>query len=119
MARLMAGEPKLCAAYLAAMEVLAKPWNGMIMAVLEGGPLRFSELAERVPDIGDRILTARLRELEERGLLSRTVEPGPPVRVSYELTEVGHGFREVGAAIEKWGRTMARAKKRTGEAVRS
>lgn len=105
----MSGEPRLCAAYLAAMEVLAKPWNGMLMTVLEGGPLRFSEVGERVPAIGDRMLAARLKELETRGLIARKVEPGPPVRVSYALTDVGRGFRPVGDAVERWGRMIARA----------
>jgi DNA-binding HxlR family transcriptional regulator len=102
-------DPKLCAAYLAAMEILAKPWNGMLMVVLESGPLRFSELSNRVPTIGDRILAARLKELESRGLVARRVDPGPPVRVHYELTEVGRGYRHVGDAIERWGRTIVRA----------
>src|SRR5262249_14628128 len=73
----------LCEAYLTAMEVLAKPWNGVLIVALEGGPLRFSELSARVPAIGDRMLAARLKELEAQGLLVRRVEPGPPVRVSY------------------------------------
>jgi DNA-binding HxlR family transcriptional regulator len=99
-------DEKLCAAYLAAMDVLAKPWNGMLMVVLEDGPLRFSELSDRVPDIGDRMLAARLKELEVRGLVTRLVESGPPVRVLYELTEVGRGYKAVGQSIQKWGATI-------------
>jgi DNA-binding HxlR family transcriptional regulator len=99
----------LCATYLAAMEILAKPWNGMLMVVLEEGPLRFSELADRVPAIGDRMLAARLKELEGRGLLVRHVEHGPPVRVLYALTEVGRGFRDVADAIQRWGKLIVRA----------
>ena len=90
------------------MDVLAKPWNGMLIAVLEDGPLRFSELAERVPAIADRMLAARLKELESRGLVQRTVDPGPPVRVSYALTDVGRGFKEVATAISRWGATLLR-----------
>ncbi len=106
----MAEDHGLCGTYLAAMEVLAKPWSGMLMVVLESGPLRFSELADRVPDIGDRMLAARLKELEGRGLVARHVEPGPPVRVSYELTDVGRGFREVADAIGRWGKLILRAR---------
>jgi DNA-binding HxlR family transcriptional regulator len=51
---------RLCQTYLAAMEILARPWNGMIIAVLERGPLRYSELSAQVPQIGDRMLAARL-----------------------------------------------------------
>jgi DNA-binding HxlR family transcriptional regulator len=102
-------DPRLCRTYLAAMEVLAKPWNGMLIRVLEEGPLRFSELADRVPQIADRMLAARLKELEARGLVRRTVEPGPPVRVSYALTDVGRGHREVAEALMRWGRLIVTA----------
>src|SRR4029077_382113 len=98
----------LCASYLAAMEVLAKPWTGMLLVVLEEGPLRFSEIADRVPTIADRMLATRLKELESRGLIERRVEPGPAVKVAYELTEVGRGFREFAQAVEKWGKTLVR-----------
>jgi DNA-binding HxlR family transcriptional regulator len=103
------------------MDVLAKPWNGLIIAVLEQGPLRFSELSARVPTIGDRMLAGRLKELGERGLVARRVEPGPPVRVSYELTEVGRGFRGVAEAIRKWGQAILSAKELPvgGRAVRA
>jgi DNA-binding HxlR family transcriptional regulator len=94
------------------MDVLAKPWNGMLIAVLEDGPLRFSELADRVPQIADRMLATRLKELEARGLVRRSVEHGPPVRVSYELTDVGRGFRDVAAAISRWGELIVREEKR-------
>jgi DNA-binding HxlR family transcriptional regulator len=93
------------------MDVIAKPWNGLIIAVLEEGPLRFSELSAHVPPIGDRMLADRLRELVERGVVARCVEPGPPVRVSYALTEVGRGFREVAEAIRKWGQTLMASQK--------
>lgn len=105
-------EHGLCATYLVAMDVLAKPWNGLIIAVLEEGPLRFSELSARLPAIGDRMLTARLKELGSQGLLTRSVEPGPPVRVAYELTDVGRRFREVAGAIRQWGQEILTARER-------
>jgi DNA-binding HxlR family transcriptional regulator len=85
------------------MEVLAKPWTGMLMVVLEDGPLRFSEISERLPAIADRMLAARLKELETRKLVAREVHGGPPVRVTYGLTEVGRGYRQVSEAIGRWG----------------
>ncbi len=100
----------LCVTYVAAMDVLAKPWNGLIIAVLEEGPLRFSEISARLPAIGDRMLARRLKELSACGILGRRVEPGPPVRVSYDLTDVGRGFREVAEAIRRWGHTMLTAR---------
>jgi DNA-binding HxlR family transcriptional regulator len=100
----------LCATYVVAMDVLAKPWNGLIIAVLEEGPLRFSELSARLPAIGDRMLAARLKELGSHGLVARTVESGPPVRVSYVLTDVGRGFRHVADAVRRWGQMILAAR---------
>ena len=85
------------------MDILGKPWNGLLLAELGPGPLRFSALGDRLAPIGDRILSCRLKELEAAGLVAREVDPGPPVRVSYRLTEVGQGFVEVSRAIEVWG----------------
>jgi DNA-binding HxlR family transcriptional regulator len=100
----------LCPKFQTAMEVLARPWNGLVMAMLEdNGPLRFSELRERLPAIGDRMLAARLRELEARGIVERTVVAGPPVRVTYALTAVGRGFRAVEQAIGRWGERLVAA----------
>jgi len=104
-------DPLLCATYLAALDILTKSWNAMIIAVLEDGPLRFSEVAARVPAIADRMLAARLKELEARSLVVRRVYPGPPVRVSYELTPAGRGFREVAEAIRRWGKMLLDAEK--------
>jgi DNA-binding HxlR family transcriptional regulator len=78
--------------------------------VLEGGPLRFSELADRVPAIGDRMLAGRLKELEAQGVVVRRVEHGPPVRVLYALTDAGRGFRDVSDAITRWGKLIVSAR---------
>jgi len=103
--------PQLCPLFQAAMDVLARPWNGLVMAVLEeAGPLRFSELKERLDAMGDRMLSARLKELEGRGLVERSVAPGPPVRVTYALTELGRGFGDVHRALGRWGERLAAAR---------
>lgn len=92
------------------MDVLARPWNGLVMALLEeAGPLRFSELRERLSTMGDRMLSARLKELEARGLVERTVAPGPPVKVTYALSELGRGFGDVHRALGRWGEKLAAA----------
>jgi DNA-binding HxlR family transcriptional regulator len=95
-----------CRAFQTAIEVLGRPWNCLILNVLQAGQLRFSELAAAARGPGDKVLSARLKELEGCGLLLREVDPGPPVRVSYALTERGRGFGEVAAAIERWGRSL-------------
>lgn len=94
----------LCPAIQSALEVLGRPWTGLVLAVLQDGALRYSELAGRMPGIGDKVLCARLKELEERDLVVRLVEPGPPVRVAYRLTPKGAGFKKVVTAIDAWGR---------------
>jgi DNA-binding HxlR family transcriptional regulator len=95
-----------CSTFQCAIEVLGRPWTALLLNVLQAGPLRFSELAERARGPGDKVLSARLKDLEQRGLVQRTVDPGPPVKVSYELTTCGRAFEEVAVAIERWGRTM-------------
>jgi DNA-binding HxlR family transcriptional regulator len=97
-----------CAAFQGAIEVLGRPWNALILSVLQGGPLRFTELSAAAQGPGDKILSARLKDLEAQGLLVRHVEPGPPVRVSYELTESGREFNAVAGAIQKWGRCFVK-----------
>lgn len=100
----------LCPRFQAALDVLAKPWNGLIMATLQQtGSLRFSGLRARLHAMGDRMLSARLKELEARGLVLRRVSPGPPVRVDYALTEAGRGFRDVALALGNWGLRIAAA----------
>jgi DNA-binding HxlR family transcriptional regulator len=103
--------PKLvdsrCRAFQLALEVVAKPWNALILNLLQAGPLRFGELAAAASGPTDKILSARLKELEASGLVQRNVEPGPPVRVTYELTGCGRGFRDVASSIERWGRSLS------------
>ena len=98
-----------CQAYQRAVELLARPWTGLILSLLQGGPLRFSELEERTHGIGAKTLSARLKELESRGIVARDVQPGPPVRVQYVLTDRGRAFEQVAAAIERWGRELIAA----------
>lgn len=95
-----------CLAFQTAIDVLGRPWTALIMNVLLPGPLRFSEVAARARGPGDKVLSARLKELEGRGLVVREVDPGPPVKVVYELTAQGRAFGEVAEAIERWGRTL-------------
>jgi DNA-binding HxlR family transcriptional regulator len=95
-----------CRAFQSAIAVLGRPWNALILNVLQGGPLRFSELSAGANGPGDKVLSGRLKDLEARGLLERQVDAGPPVRVTYELTRKGRAFRQLGEAIERWGREL-------------
>jgi DNA-binding HxlR family transcriptional regulator len=95
-----------CRAFQRAIAVLGRPWTAAILTSLGAGRKRFCELGEAVPGIGDKMLAARLKDLEARGLVDRHVEPGPPVRVAYELSQKGRAFGHVAQAIERWGQTL-------------
>ena len=95
-----------CRAFQNAVELLARPWTGLILSLLQNGPLCFSEIEERTHGVGAKTLSARLKELEARRVVAREVQAGPPVRVQYTLTSKGRAFEQVAAAIERWGREL-------------
>lgn len=95
-----------CHAFQAAIDVLARPWSGLILGLLSGGELRFSELEERAHGVGAKTLSARLKDLEQRGLVVRSVDTGPPIRVRYSLSGKGRAFEQVAEAIQRWGRDL-------------
>src|SRR3981081_640477 len=78
-----------CPLYHEAVELVGRRWTGAILRVLMDGPLRFSEIAQAVPELSDRLLSERMKELERRGIVERRVIPGPPVRVEYRLSRMG------------------------------
>ena len=100
-----------CRSFQTAIAVLGRPWNALILNVLQGGPLRFSELSQRAKGPGDKVLSARLKDLEGRGLVIRHVDAGRPVRVSYELTRAGRTFGDLAEAIERWGRELVQTRR--------
>ena len=97
--------PACCPFYHEAVELIGRRWTGAIVAVLiDHGPLRFSEIAQAVPELSDRLLSERMKELEARGLVARHVEHGPPVRVTYELTAMGHELQPALDELRSWAR---------------
>lgn len=87
-----------CPFYHEAVELVGRRWTGAILRVLMDRPMRFSEVVQAVPELSDRLLSARMKELEARGIVERTVHPGPPLRVEYSLSEMG---RELGPALDR------------------
>lgn len=93
---------EVCPHFHAAIELIGKRWTGAIVCALTERPLRFGELAKAVPGLSDRLLSRRLRELEDEGLVRREVEAGTPVRVTYSLTEAGAELGPAIAEIKAW-----------------
>jgi DNA-binding HxlR family transcriptional regulator len=87
-----------CPFYHEAIELVGRRWTGAILRVLMERPMRFSEVGQAVPELSDRLLSARMKELEGRGIVRRTVHAGPPVRVEYSLSEMG---RELGPTLDQ------------------
>ena len=94
----------VCPHFHAAIELIGKRWTGAILCALTERPLRFGELVRTIPGLSDRLLSQRLRELEEEGLVEREVAPGAPVRVTYSLTEKGAGLQPAIAELKAWAR---------------
>jgi len=92
-----------CSLYHHAVELIGRRWTGAILLVLvEGGPLRFSEIRVLVPDVSDRLLSERLKELEAEEIVARHVYDETPVRVEYELTAKGQALQPALKALKQW-----------------
>jgi DNA-binding HxlR family transcriptional regulator len=99
------GLPCCCPFYHEAVELIGRRWTGAIVGVLiHGSALRFGQIAEAVPELSDRLLSERMKELEARGVVCRTVRPGRPVRVEYALTEMGRELAPAVHELERWAR---------------
>jgi DNA-binding HxlR family transcriptional regulator len=102
-------EPQQCCAlYHRAVELVGKRWTGAILSVLMDGPLRFSEIGQLVPDLSDRLLSERLKELENEGIVERRVIDETPVRVEYALTDKGRALEPAVHALKGWARDWLR-----------
>jgi DNA-binding HxlR family transcriptional regulator len=97
--------PACCPHFHRAVELVGKRWTGAILYVLlhaDGGPLRFSEIAHAVPDLSDRLLSERMKELERCGIVDRRVAATSPVRVEYALTDRGRDLAPALAELKDW-----------------
>ena len=106
-----------CPYYHEAVELVGRRWTGAILQVLMDGPMRFSEIAQSIPELSDRLLSERMKELEARGMVQRTVISGQPLRVQYELSKMGHELEPALAALGSWARRWLGDHPRTGTQV--
>ena len=95
-------QSNFCPKYHHAVELVGRRWAGAIVRSLLAGPRRFNELRASIPDISDRMLAERLRELECEGVVTRKVLPDTPVRVEYALTDKGRALESAVVAIGQW-----------------
>ena len=103
------GQPTCCPQLHEAVELIGRRWTGAILAVLiEGGTMRFSEICAAVPQLSDRLLSERMKELEARGMVERRVVEAPPVRVQYTITEMGRALGPTLAELQGWAQRWLR-----------
>jgi DNA-binding HxlR family transcriptional regulator/putative sterol carrier protein len=86
-----------------AISLVGERWSLLIVRELLLGPKRYTDLAHGLPGIGTNILAARLKELEECGVIAKRKLPPPAASTVYELTEYGNGLREALYALARWG----------------
>src|SRR5256714_4843235 len=103
-ARSPGGRQACCSLYHRAIELVGKRWSGAILLVLLDGPAHFSEIRALVPDISDRLLSERLKELEAEGMVARHVLDGSPVRVEYAMTDKGRALEPTVHSLKSWAR---------------
>jgi DNA-binding HxlR family transcriptional regulator len=94
--------PICCPLYHEAVELVGRRWTGAILRVLMDGALRFSEIAQAVPELSDRLLSERMKELERRGMVERRVISGPPLRVEYSLSRMGRELEPALSELQRW-----------------
>jgi DNA-binding HxlR family transcriptional regulator len=93
---------EFCPHFQEAIELIGRRWSGAVTRALLDGPRRFSELTRAIPEITDRGLSQRLKELELEGIVERKVSPTSPPQVSYELTEKGSALQAAIDQVERW-----------------
>ena len=85
------------------LTLISDKWKVLIIRDLLSGTKRFGELKKSIGSVSQKVLTSQLRQMEEIGLLIRTVFPEVPPRVEYTLTELGHSLKPVLDAMWNWG----------------
>jgi DNA-binding HxlR family transcriptional regulator len=92
------------AALVRAFDLLGKRWTGVVLGTLRGGPAGFRAIARAIDGISDSMLSERLGELSKEGLVSRTVSEGPPLSVTYDLTQAGRALLPALEQITRWAK---------------
>ena len=83
--------------------LIGDKWKVLILRELMDGTKRFGELKKSIGTVSQKVLTAQLRDMEEKGLLTRKVYAEVPPRVEYTLTETGYSLKPILDAMWAWG----------------
>ncbi|MFZ2644674.1 MAG: helix-turn-helix domain-containing protein [Trichococcus flocculiformis] len=92
----------ICPKFEKTFSILGKKWTGLIIEVLMDGDKRFKELAVQIPNVSDRVLVERLKELEDEKIVVRTENPAAAIKVMYGLSEKGKALDSVMQEIQTW-----------------
>lgn len=92
-----------CDGFQTTLEIVGKRWSGAILLAVARGAGRFGEILRMVGGLSDRLLSQRLKELEEQGLVIRTVVPTTPVQIRYSLSEPGRSLLTILQPLARWG----------------
>jgi DNA-binding HxlR family transcriptional regulator len=91
-----------CSRYQRSTELIGRRWASSVLRVLLLHPRRFNEILHAIPGLSDRLLSERLRDLEEAGLVTKTLASGQGAHVEYALTEPGRDLGQVVVALRGW-----------------
>lgn len=94
--------PNVCTRFQSAADLLGKRWTALIVQALQEKARRYSELAQVIGVVSERMLIQRLKELEKAGVVERRVLDEQPVRVEYRLTEKGRALSRVVGGLQRW-----------------
>ncbi|MGG3928018.1 helix-turn-helix domain-containing protein [Metabacillus fastidiosus] len=101
-------DKSICPRFEKAMGLLGQRWTGMIIYQLLLGPQRFCTIESSV-GVSGRVLSERLKDLENEGIVKRDVYPETPVRIEYSLTDKGLALEPLMRDIEKWSQNWVNA----------
>ena len=93
-----------------AADIIGRRWTPQLLVILLEGPARFVELASAVPGLSGRVMTERLKELQEAGLVQRIVDAWPPITSTYHLTAEGELLRPALVALRHWAENWNQAR---------
>ena len=95
-------DERLCSGFQSAVELIGRRWSAAILMSMSYGAERFSEIARMVDGLSDRLLSQRLKELENEGLIVRTIVPTTPVHSRYTLSDRGQELMKVLRLLAEW-----------------